>query len=344
MTPLDLVVSKLRSAGCDPAPTGPDDYESRCPAHRGKRKNLSLRAGDDGRVLLYCHHCNDNGGPSCSTEAIVAALGLGMEDLFPVGSAVRTEGMVREGMVRGGMVRVGMVREADPTGGEGGRPAKRSYSTPEEALAAIARKIEPRPVKTQSWVYYDQSGQVVMVVGRFDAADGAKTYRPVHRQREGSWAIGDPLGLLPLYRLPELAPASRITIVEGEKCADAAGAIGCVATTSAHGAEAPQKTDWTPLAGKDLAIVPDNDAPGEGYATSLLRIFNHLDPRPTVRIIRLPGLAEGEDIADWLPRVMQGRSGEDAVQHSQAEYERLWNEAPVVDLETVGSGQPGRWG
>jgi putative DNA primase/helicase len=94
MTPLDLVVSKLRTAGCDPAPTGSDAFQSRCPAHQGKRKNLSIRAGDDGRVLLYCHHCDDSGGPSCTTEAIVATLGLGMEDLFAAPSGA-SAGAVR---------------------------------------------------------------------------------------------------------------------------------------------------------------------------------------------------------------------------------------------------------
>jgi hypothetical protein len=45
-----------------------------------------------------------------------------------------------------------------------------------------------------------------MVVGRFDAADGGKTYRPVHGRSDGSWAIGDPAGLLPLYRLNLYSP------------------------------------------------------------------------------------------------------------------------------------------
>ena len=47
-----------------------------CPAHDDKGPSLSVREGDDGRVLLHCH-------AGCSTAAVVAAMGLSMADLFP---------------------------------------------------------------------------------------------------------------------------------------------------------------------------------------------------------------------------------------------------------------------
>lgn len=51
-------------------------YQARCPAHEDKGPSLSLREGDDSRVLLHCH-------AGCSTAAVVAAMGLSMSDLFP---------------------------------------------------------------------------------------------------------------------------------------------------------------------------------------------------------------------------------------------------------------------
>lgn len=48
---------------------------AQCPAHEDRTASLSLGAGDDGRVLLHCH-------AGCSTEEVVAALGLKMVDLF----------------------------------------------------------------------------------------------------------------------------------------------------------------------------------------------------------------------------------------------------------------------
>lgn len=47
-----------------------------CPAHDDKDPSLSIGEGDDGRALVNCH-------AGCSPEAVVAALGLEMSDLFP---------------------------------------------------------------------------------------------------------------------------------------------------------------------------------------------------------------------------------------------------------------------
>lgn len=46
-----------------------------CPAHEDRSPSLSWTTGSDGRVLVKCH-------AGCETEAIVAALGLTMADLF----------------------------------------------------------------------------------------------------------------------------------------------------------------------------------------------------------------------------------------------------------------------
>ena len=80
---------------------------------------------------------------------------------------------------------------------------------------------------------------------------------------------------------------------------DAVRAMGLTATTSAHGSESASKSNWTPLAGKSLVILPDNDAPGEGFARSVLLILKNLTPRPRVKLVRLPGLADSEDVAEW---------------------------------------------
>jgi hypothetical protein len=61
----------------------------------------------------------------------------------------------------------------------------------------------------------------------------------------------------PLYRLPEIPSAPRVIVTEGEKAADAARCLGFVATTSAGGSGAATKTDWRPLAGKEVWILPD---------------------------------------------------------------------------------------
>lgn len=57
-------------------------YQARCPAHEDKGPSLSLREGDDGRVLLHCH-------AGCSTPSVLAAIGLSMSDLFPPSNTPR---------------------------------------------------------------------------------------------------------------------------------------------------------------------------------------------------------------------------------------------------------------
>lgn len=50
-------------------------YSACCPVHDDKHASLSISKTDDGRILLHCH-------AGCTTENIVAALGLKMSDLF----------------------------------------------------------------------------------------------------------------------------------------------------------------------------------------------------------------------------------------------------------------------
>ena len=51
-------------------------WSARCPAHEDRRSSLSISTGDDGKILLHDH-------AGCSTEEIVAKLGLRMADLMP---------------------------------------------------------------------------------------------------------------------------------------------------------------------------------------------------------------------------------------------------------------------
>lgn len=50
-------------------------HVARCPAHEDRKQSLGVHQGDDGRTLVRCY-------ASCTTEQIVAALGLELKDLF----------------------------------------------------------------------------------------------------------------------------------------------------------------------------------------------------------------------------------------------------------------------
>lgn len=57
-------------------------YSARCPAHDDRGPSLSIREGDDGRVLLHCF-------AGCTADEVVGAIGLTLADLFPPGGQPR---------------------------------------------------------------------------------------------------------------------------------------------------------------------------------------------------------------------------------------------------------------
>jgi 5S rRNA maturation endonuclease (ribonuclease M5) len=58
--------------------TGDGRAAACCPAHDDRHASLSVGEGADGRILLACH-----AGEGCPVEAITAALGIAVADLFP---------------------------------------------------------------------------------------------------------------------------------------------------------------------------------------------------------------------------------------------------------------------
>lgn len=73
MHPLDRVLEALAAHGC-PAKRSGEGWASRCPHHEDRNPSLSTTMGDKA-VLMTCH-------TGCSTEDVVASLGLQMADLF----------------------------------------------------------------------------------------------------------------------------------------------------------------------------------------------------------------------------------------------------------------------
>ena len=84
-------------------------------------------------------------------------------------------------------------------------------------------------------------------------------------------------------------PEALIIVCEGEKAADAAGKLyahayqrGVVATTSSGGAGAAGKTDWTPLAGRNVRIWPDADEAGLKYAGDVAKRLEEIGCNITI--------------------------------------------------------------
>jgi len=165
---------------------------------------------------------------------------------------------------------------------------------------------------SQCWTYLDYVWELAGLAVRWDFPDGNKTVMPFARTRDGRWRIGAMDAPRPLYRLPyirALGEGDPVAICEGEKCADSLVTVGMESSTSAGGASAAHKTDWSPLAGRDVAIFPDNDTDGRKYARTVAGILQALAPPARVKIVELPGLADKGDIADFITtrRTEQGQ-------------------------------------
>lgn len=122
------------------------------------------------------------------------------------------------------------------------------------------------------------------------------------------WGLADDTRRV-LYWLPEISDSLNIAsgktlfICEGEPDVESLRKIGLLATTNPFGALGWQDDFSESLSDyRSVVILPDNDTPGKKGAEKTLESLQSLpDPGITeIRIIDLPGLAEGGDVTDWL--------------------------------------------
>jgi len=142
----------------------------------------------------------------------------------------------------------------------------------------IRRKIKGQWASVKAsrrWDYRDANGDVLGYVFRFDMPGGGKEVLPL------VWAVSSLTGEMqwrwisfpkprPLYGLDKLAenPNALVILVEGEKAADAAQELfianglpmqDLVAVSWPGGGKAVKHVDWSPLAGRAVALWPDAD-------------------------------------------------------------------------------------
>lgn len=313
MSQVDRFLDALRECGCNPKKNG-NGWNAKCPAHDDRKPSLSVANGDDGKVLLRCH-------AGCGHDAICGALNLGASDLFPVSPSPKS-------------------RKTRTTGGSGDGDGQ-MFPTARDAVTALERRHGKR---SAMWTYTNAQGDPVGMVIRWDKPAG-KDLRPASRAADGShWVVGGMPTPRPLYALPQLLAtkaSDRVYVVEGEKAADAARALGLTATTSPHGSKSAGKADWSPLRGREVVIVPDHDDAGDQYADDVARLVTTAGAT-SVRIARLVELwndiPKGGDLVDLIEY-----RGSD-VDAARAEVETLANAANVEsvadDAPTVAAYTP----
>lgn len=125
-----------------------------------------------------------------------------------------------------------------------------------------------------------------------------------HKDADGHFSMGGPGEPRPLYAGDRLArdKVSIVIVVEGPKCVTIIERLGGLGTCSWGGAGQATKTDWSPLAGRDVLIWPDNDPAGHKYASDVASKLQQLNLPASVTFVDVAklALAAKGDVADWL--------------------------------------------
>jgi len=88
-----------------------------------------------------------------------------------------------------------------------------------------------------------------------------------------------------------LPAGQRVYVCQSESAAAEARRAGLAAVAVAHGANGVEKTDFSPLSGRDVVILPNNDDAGRVLVRKVYRELCRQVPPAEVRRLELPGLS-----------------------------------------------------
>jgi hypothetical protein len=283
------------------------EFRTRCPAHSGtSADSLSIKGGDDGRALLYCH-------AGCEQQEIVEALDLGVVDLFadngkPVAKKATN------------------------------RAAKGDH---QEETRIPADRDDPQDVITTDDLpdgdYYgftSPAGEILYI-----QRHKGPYYRKVGEDlwKEGLKGYVEPV----LYNLHELVEGVRAgkTVLHLEGCKDVETArerLAKFVPTTSGGAKTWKPEYRTHYVGASVMIIPDNDPEGYEYAEEVAQDLARV--AKSVKIAQLPDLEDKGDLTDWLDA---GHTLEELSAHlEEAPTYDPEEEAPWPDPRDLDPGLP----
>ena len=172
------------------------------------------------------------------------------------------------------------------------------FQTTEELKAACPGMVEAVYKYTNP-----DTDKISMLVIRCKTDEG-KTFRQASPCDDG-YLMQAPKKPWPLYNRGRLKQTDTITVVEGEKCVHALHEYNIVATTSPAGAGKAEYADWTPLAGKNVILWPDNDLAGHNHMKQVKRILEKLEPATRISVIEPSSLdlQEKEDCCNYIEQL-----------------------------------------
>ena len=214
-----------------------------------------------------------------------------------------------------------------------GKPADASQGivvTPVPDDAPVPPAAHPKHGKPAGrWAYLDAGGAVNFYHCRFEPKGERKQFAPLTLWRLPSgkleWRFKAPPAPRPLCGLDRLAAHrdAAVIVCEGEKAMDAASDLlpDFLPICWQGGAQAVDKADWSPLAGRRVILWPDADIPGAACMSKLAGILRQVGAA-SVQVVNLdklaavagfddagkptlspgPALEPGDDAADLVTR------------------------------------------
>ena len=240
--------------------SGRTGFKCLCPSHPDKKPSLDVDY-KDGKILVICR-------ANCDTEDVLHGVGLDWSDILPEKS-------------------------------DNNKPLFRDWY-----------KLKKKYPISDIYDYPDEIGKYRYSNIRFLLPDGGKDFRQyilnedrtdVIRDQNGK-RIWNTQGRKTLYNLPNLIQAIQkgetIFITEGEKDVETLRKIGLTATTSG-GANSWTNSLAKYFEGADVAILPDNDAPGAEYADMVQ--LGILSTVKSLKRVVVSAIEKG-DVTDYLTK------------------------------------------
>lgn len=137
--------------------------------------------------------------------------------------------------------------------------------------------------------------------------DGKWKDYSVLSEHEDGWYADYPVPPYRLFQSREWALAETIFVCQGEASAEAVTDLGLAATTCLGGPVRATLSDWSPLKGKQVIVLPHQNQGGDTYVKKVPQLCYGAGA-VSVRVVALPDLQKDQSLAEWI--------GEQLVQHS----------------------------
>jgi putative DNA primase/helicase len=276
------------------------EFEACCPFHAEDTPSFTVFVGNDGIERFHCFGCGKQGDV---LDFVKQVKGVDLPEAIRIlGGGLSSRATVRPKQIKAHDVYEGITPIRPPADLLQPGNRVRLYNPKRKGERSEWGSFAPSMV----FPYRHADGSLFGYVLRHDLADGGKETPMVMfvRLADGTetWCRFPFPKPRPIYGLDAIGDR-QLMIVEGEKCRDMLRqSSGRTVISWAGGTQGVKHTDWSRLAGRDVLIWPDFDAPGMTTANQLAAHLTSLGAR--IRLVGLsdigtPGDLERYRFEDW---------------------------------------------